>query len=356
MLKINKNAFLYLFLVGLICLLPNNAFSMKGAGPNGGSPVLDTFFLGDYSGKTSPAGFSCSAFPEKKPLDVLLFIGTSSSGKTTLAKEVLKDLPDFCYMGIDQFSTDLFDSFEDTAKTLRKTFRNKNRAKEDLTQEEELAKKELTLAAGDNIDNYVLYHELKKVLKAGNRIIADTVFLEEDHLRLFLGLLSGYNIKVILVYASLTELMERVANRNNGLVEEDKRSPFQVFDQYTKVYDLQSPEKAGGSKGSSSLQGSFHFGRLTPVEFQQALSHIENDRDRWRVSGHLTLEQNCAVMPKLPHDMAVCTTKDNLGAVAKFLADQVMGNFENFKQEALDQALGSYGALDAEPLVSVVGN
>lgn len=242
---------------------------------------------------------------------VVVINGTSSSGKSTLAKYTIK--LGFNIINVDKICDQiLFDYFNATilslmskiqdfltSDDLRKIyFKHKiNKDKYNVVEQkciidlehqikennmEEILEKSLS---DKNIYNRV-YDEAKKFIFSGQNVVIDTVLTSNQEIDLLFWSFHYYKVSMLLLYSPLEMNLEKCFLRNQISLKQDLcdyRSPSQVIEQYLLFYTFECnpQDKQKILEKVNKLQV---IGTLTDVEqesrelFHQIHNSIDYDR------------------------------------------------------------------------------
>jgi chloramphenicol 3-O-phosphotransferase len=164
---------------------------------------------------------------------ILVFNGTSSSGKTTLAKNFQK---------IAQEKSEILQYDIEADLLLKETLENlgyKYDTKLSIREWFESLPKEVQKKI-DDVDDDVAWTSIQKriVEKAqkfnqkGINVIIDTGLKSKDDYNLFVNGLSTKNTYFVLVYAPISQLLKNLEARNNSGNKGEERNPLGPFFQY----------------------------------------------------------------------------------------------------------------------------
>ncbi len=144
--------------------------------------------------------------------DIVLFNGTSSAGKSSLAEAtVLKSKTKFEVMSRDGYWPPYQEKFR--AAQLK----------------------------GEKLDPYplALYRHAKEESELGNNIILDTVEFDQDYDK-FCAVLDCAKVTKVIIYCPLQDLLKRIEKRNNAGVASNRRPVLLAFQQFLAMYKPQS--------------------------------------------------------------------------------------------------------------------
>lgn len=148
----------------------------------------------------------------KSPGRIILLNGTSSSGKTIIAKKLKEELPTtFLYLPIDIMTIEMLP---------KKTLKN----------EKELLKQLSNILMG-------YYYMIDGLVRCGNNVIVDLVFQELNWLKEALKVLHKYNVLFIGVKSSLADAEKRERQRQNRATGQ-ARYQFQRVHRFC-LYDIE---------------------------------------------------------------------------------------------------------------------
>ncbi len=227
---INIKHFVRFAVIGLMVVFGNNLFSMQ---PRPLSPgALEEMMMLSESRETKGT--------------VVIFTGTSSSGKTTLIEKIKEFgfFEDWRPMALDAISHKDYVVYDDYYAELQEDLK-KFSANRQHTANAHAEK------AGLSVENYALLQTIKESLDEDttgeSKILCDTVIFDNYELTAVKRILTsfGLNVKIVLVYCPLPELCERVLSRNSKKsqnsesdTDEDdgERSPVAVVTQFANIY------------------------------------------------------------------------------------------------------------------------
>ncbi|MEO8426799.1 MAG: hypothetical protein ABI651_06780 [Verrucomicrobiota bacterium] len=147
--------------------------------------------------------------------DIVLFNGTSSAGKSSLAEAtVLESRTKFEVMSRDGYWP---------------------------PYQEELRAAQLK---GEKLDLYplALYRYAKEESELGKNIILDTVEFDQDYDK-FCAVLDCAKVTKVIIYCPLQGLLKRIEKRNNAGVPSNRRPVLLPFRQFLEMYKPQSSTK-----------------------------------------------------------------------------------------------------------------
>lgn len=149
---------------------------------------------------------------------IILLNGTSSSGKTTLANELIKQLPDYFALSIDQFDR-IIEQMED---------RDQNRLIPVPTE-------------------YYFHRNIAMFSKSGIHLVVDQILHDDFTLNDCLAVLKDYPVLFVGVHCPLDEIEKRESLRGDrppGLAKKQLEYVHQQNEQYDLEMDTSKAEVA----------------------------------------------------------------------------------------------------------------
>jgi len=176
----------------------------------------------------------------KKSGTIILMNGTSSSGKSTILKEIHKQSPDFVILKVDDFWIQ-----ELTQKAQELGWDKEINNDPWLYLHQYLSKKtgkpyfdaELREQLFTEISPFNI--AAKNAARAGKTVVMDTVLEYESAFQQAFDYFKNEQVIMVLVYCPLDLLLERVKQRNASGVSHETRTAFLSFEQFPAIYKVQ---------------------------------------------------------------------------------------------------------------------
>jgi chloramphenicol 3-O-phosphotransferase len=211
---------------------------------------------------------------------IILFNGTSSAGKSSLAKAMLQESK-------TRYEVISFDDFERSYKPTNGT-------------------------AGRGYDNVMLalYRHVKAEADAGKNVIIDTVEFDRNYDR-YCEILNCANVIKVIVYCPLEHLLKRIEKRNNDGSPGNHRLVLLAYDQFVQMYKPQSsPQELVVARTNTSVlrdalaEAGLKAGNARQKQYQDLYKNYV------RVFG-IDQDRELIIVPKGKYDLVVNTKSDS---------------------------------------------
>ena len=254
----------------------------------------------------------------EKPGTVVIINGTTSVGKTTLIKELMKSMSDrFKVLDLDSFMNSYIveHPYEEQINTLTSE------------KEKKLFEEKYYRTLFDNF--YVM---IQREALSRKDILVDTVMFHEENESIS-KILDGIPTIRILVYCPLDVSVARVKERNKLGIEKEKRGEFQPIEQYMMIYTAQTKpsEQVLDTVTSKDIKQLFRavIDRTTrelpddqKVKTAEITKKLEDDYKKFVQQFKLDDQEQVAVVSQDPYDLMVdCrhTPSEQAQAIVTFL-------------------------------------
>lgn len=255
---------------------------------------------------------------------ILVFNGTSSSGKTTLAKKLQKIVKQpIEVLQLDAEATivikEMLESmgyhydgnigFWDWFDSLSEDVKHK------IDESEDAWEKEATKR---------MIEKSEKLVSEGINVIIDTVLESEAKYKYFKDELNSKQTYFVLVYAPITQLLTNVLARNNSSDKNEERNISLPFAQYLKCLfescDPSSPKRLDVLTRKEFDKVCKQLERRSKNQDQDALNKAREDKEKV-ADTFFQGKDVTGIALKLPaHDFVINTGKSNPTKCAKMLA------------------------------------
>lgn len=190
-------------------------------------------------------GNLCSAMEQEGKGEILIFSGTSTSGKTSAALELKKQLTVLApskeveILAIDSY---FIPKMKWAVGLKRANPFNYLIENSDLTKPEDV---EGVIKASRE----ELWNAAKVACAQGRMVIVDCPVYSVERIAAYKEAFAGYNVSWVLAYCNLPMLVQRVVEHNAGAVAkgqpDEQRSLAQVLDQFEQLYTCKTASHVG---------------------------------------------------------------------------------------------------------------
>ena len=227
------------------------------------------------------------------PGTIILFNGTSSAGKSSLAEAMVQESKtQYEVISFDDFRY----SYEEKHQTTRWGYKEYN---------------EVMVA---------LYRHAKAEAEAGKNVIIDTVEFDRGY-DTYCEILECPRVIKVIVYCPLEHLLKRIDKRNNEGVPSNRRPVLLSFDQFVQMYKPQtSPQELVVARTSTSVL------RAALAEAGQKAGNTRRNqyqalyKEYVKVFG-IDKDQELVLVPKGKYDVVVNTKWDSKKKNIRILED-----------------------------------
>lgn len=257
---------------------------------------------------------------------IVLLLGTSSAGKTSIALELEKNLTqdDFTYIGVDTFHW----------KLMIQDMKNK-RLDACFMSDDEVQHLIMTTKEGYDVwmehesrgwqDGRKLCSEsVRELALAGQNVIVDTVLGAYDAHYVF-EQLYGLSVIIVWVYCDLENLIQHVQMRNNNCHISEKRDILQVLKDFLGMYSLSEEgfcDFLDRDSISSALCSMNNLSNLSFVQLKQ--QEIEGLIFAYNEKFFKSQDKKARILPKYSYDLLVNTSKESSIDIALKIKESIL--------------------------------